>query len=69
MHSAIDSLAERYLLLQGDGNYHGALAFIPKEMEVNPELTADLDRLTMANIPMGVRFVPATGVSIVETRS
>ena len=69
MRGAIDSLAERYLRVQGDGDYRGALAFIPKEMELNPTLTDDLDRLAAANIPMGIRFVPATGFSIVGTRS
>jgi hypothetical protein len=69
MRGAIDSLAERYLRVQGDGDYRGALAFIPKEMELNPTLTVDLDRLAAANIPMGLRFVPATGLSIVGTRS
>jgi hypothetical protein len=32
-------------------------------------LKVDLDRLAEANIPMGVKFVPETGLSIVETRS
>jgi hypothetical protein len=69
MRGAIDSLAERYLRLQGDGDYHGALTFIPKEMELGPTLTVDVDRLAAAKIPMGIRFVPATDLSIVGTRS
>jgi hypothetical protein len=69
MQGAIDSLAEKYLRLQGDGDYDGALAFIPKEIGLRPTLKVDLDRLAEANIPMGVKFVPATGLSIVEARS
>jgi Peptidase family M49 len=69
MARAIDTLAERYLRLQGDGDYDGALAFIPKDMGLNPTLKVDLDRLAAANIPIGVRFVPATDLSIAGTRS
>jgi hypothetical protein len=69
MRGAIDSLAERYLRLQGDGDYADALAFIPKEIGLTPTLKIDLDRLAQANIPTGVRFMPATGLSIVGTRS
>lgn len=58
MREAIDSLAERYLRLQGDGDYGGSIAFIPKEMQLNPALQSDLDRLAAAQIPKFVRFRP-----------
>ncbi len=64
MRRAIDSLAEKYLRLQGDGDYEGAIAFIPKEIELSPMLKADLDRLAAANIPKAVRFRPATNLAL-----
>ena len=45
MRDAIDSLAGRYLRLQGDGDYAAALTFIPKEIGLSPTLKVDLDRL------------------------
>jgi hypothetical protein len=59
MRMAIDSLAERYLRLQGDGDYDASLAFVPKEMSLTPLLQGDLDRLEAARIPKAVRFLPA----------
>src|SRR2546428_11344663 len=55
MRTAIESLAERYLHLQGDGDYVGALAFIPKQLEPTASLAADLGRLAAADIPTGIR--------------
>jgi hypothetical protein len=59
MRAAIDSLAGRYLRLQGDGDYAAALAFIPKAMDLTPALRADLDRLAAKGIPNAIRFRPA----------
>ena len=59
MREAIDSLAGRYLRLQGDGDYAAALAFIPKAMDLTPALRTDLDRLTAMDIPDAIRFRPA----------
>jgi hypothetical protein len=60
MRRTVDSLAEKYLRLQGNGDYEGTIAFIPKEVELSPTLKADLQRLEAANIPKSVRFRPAT---------
>ena len=59
MSAAIDALAEKYLRLQGDGDFEGTVAFVPKEVELNPTLKLDLDRLAAANIPTAVRFRPS----------
>ena len=59
MRDAIDSMAGRYLRLQGDGDYAAALLFIPKVMDLTPELRADLDRLAANSIPNAIRFRPA----------
>jgi hypothetical protein len=59
MRQAVDSLVATYLRFQGDGDYEGSLAFIPKEMDLEPALKADLDRLAAANIPKGNWFHPA----------
>jgi hypothetical protein len=59
MRMAIDSLSERYLRMQGDGDYDASLAFVPKEMELGPILQGDIDRLEQANIPKAIAFLPA----------
>ncbi len=59
MRDAIDSLAGRYLRLQGDGDYAAALAFIPKAMDLTPALRADIERLEARRIPNAIRFRPA----------
>ena len=59
MRGAIDSMAGRYLRLQGDGDYAAALRFIPKVMDLTPEVRADLDRLAANSIPNAIRFRPA----------
>lgn len=68
MRQAVDSLVARYLRLQGDGDYEAALAFIPKEMDLEPGLSADLDRLAAAKIPKGNWFHPAVTNRQVDTR-
>ena len=59
MREAIDTLAGRYLRVQGDGDYAAALDLIPKAMDLTPALRADLDRLAAMNIPTAIRFRPA----------
>jgi hypothetical protein len=58
MRRAVDSLVATYLRLQGDGDYEGALALIPKEMKLEPTLQADVDRLSAAKIRKGNWFHP-----------
>lgn len=59
MRDAIDSLAGRYLRLQGDGDHASALAFIPMAMDLTPALRADLERLDAMGIPNAIRNWPA----------
>ena len=64
MREAIDALAGRYLRLQGDGDYAGAQAFIPKAIDLTRALQADLDRLAAMRIPNAIRFRPAIATTL-----
>ncbi len=54
--SAMTSLSERILRLQGDGDYEGAKEFLETYGEVGPSLDADLQRLESHKIPVDVVF-------------
>ncbi len=56
MKSAVDALAEKILRLQGDGDYAGVVEFLPDGGAMDPELTADLERLASADIPTDIVF-------------
>ena len=56
MQAAMSALSERILKLQGDGDYDGVVAFLPKPGEMDPLLAADLARLADADIPTDVVF-------------
>lgn len=53
---ATDDLSELILTLQGDGDYQGVAQLVAEKGKINPELQADLDRLTEASIPVDVVF-------------
>jgi hypothetical protein len=53
---AIRALVERILVLQGDGDYEGALEFVRRYEVDDPVLRADLDRLGTSGIPVDVVF-------------
>ncbi len=53
---ATDDLSELILTLQGDGDYEGVAQLVAEKGKINPELQADLDRLTEASIPVDVVF-------------
>ncbi len=57
MQMATDSLSARILMLQGDGDFEAAEAFVEDYATVGPELQADLDRLNEAGIPVDITFV------------
>lgn len=57
MGSAISSLTEKILTIQGDGNYNAANAFIEEYAVIPPELKADLDKINNQNIPVDIVFV------------
>ena len=55
MEAAISALSELLLTIQGNGDYEGARA-LTEEGVIGPQLQADLNRLTQANIPVDIVF-------------
>ncbi|WP_337840237.1 Zn-dependent hydrolase [Rheinheimera sp.] len=56
MRQAMTSLSTLILTLQGDGNYEGVSALLNDKGVIRPELAADLQRLSGANIPVDLVF-------------
>lgn len=56
MMAAAEKLTGMILKAQGDGDYETVKTWIANEGVVKPELQADLDRLTEANIPVDIFF-------------
>ena len=56
MNTAMTDLSRLLLSLQGDGDYEGAKELTEARGIIKPELQADLDRLTRANIPVDITF-------------
>jgi len=56
MRAAIYSLSRELLVLQGNGDYAGALQLTSTKGIVDRQLQADLDRLTAADIPVDITF-------------
>ncbi len=56
MQAASDALSEKILVLQGDGDYAGAQAFVDQMGKIGPQLAADLERLEKADIPVDIVF-------------
>ncbi len=56
MHEAMGALSELLLTLQGDGDYEGASELKVTKGVISEELQGDLDRLTLANIPVDIVF-------------
>ena len=56
MGEAIAGLSHDLLVLQGDGDYEGAMALTNSKGVIDSQLQADLDRLTQANIPVDITF-------------
>ncbi|GAA0810011.1 hypothetical protein GCM10009111_00260 [Colwellia asteriadis] len=56
MTSAINSLSELILTLQGNGDYQGVDALVKKSGNIGEVLAADLARLETANIPVDITF-------------
>lgn len=53
---ATDSLSNKILTLQGDGDYEGVAAFVEKYGTVGDQLQQSLDRLSEQSIPVDVTF-------------
>ena len=56
MQKAIDAFSEKVLKLQGDGDYAGVEAFLPKPEQMDPQLRKDLAGLASADIPTDIVF-------------
>jgi len=56
MRSAMNSLSEKILTLQGNGDYDGVLALFDQLGGIDAQLHADLERLAAANIPVDITF-------------
>ena len=56
MKGAMASLSEKILVIQGDGNYKEAAKWIKEKAVISAELKADLDRVSLAGIPVDIIF-------------
>jgi hypothetical protein len=54
--AGMDSLSNRILTIQGNGDYEGLGAFQTQYGKILPELQRDLDRLKAKNIPVDIVF-------------
>jgi hypothetical protein len=57
IEKAMNSLSERILVLQGDGNYDNVDAFVTKYANIPQDLQKDLDKLSDKKIPVDVQFI------------
>ncbi|MEN8249537.1 MAG: Zn-dependent hydrolase [Bacteroidota bacterium] len=60
--SAMNSLSEKILTLQGDGDYEGVDALFKEMGLIGPELQHDLDRVSEAGIPRDIVFEQGVAV-------
>ncbi|MFO7852677.1 MAG: dipeptidyl-peptidase 3 family protein [Bacteroidota bacterium] len=56
MKSAVESLVEKILIIQGDGDYEAAKEWIESDGVMTDQLRADLDRVNEALIPVDIVF-------------
>lgn len=56
MKTAMDELAEKILVIQGDGDYETAKAWVESDGIITESLQKDLDRINSAGIPRDIRF-------------
>ena len=62
MSSAIDALSELILTLQGNGDYNGVEQLVTEQGTIGEVLSADLNRLTKAKIPVDITFTQGKNV-------
>jgi hypothetical protein len=67
MASSMTDLSRLLLTLQGDGDYEGVVELMESRGVIKPELQADLDRLTEANIPVDITFQQGAAELGIET--
>lgn len=56
MEEVINRLVDKIQVMQGEGDYEGAKAWIEKDGVVSPGLQADLDRINSSGIPVDIVF-------------
>ncbi len=56
LQKAMNSLSEKILTLQGDGDYEGVSVLVENMAQIQPELQSDLDRLADLGIPVDIVF-------------
>ncbi|GAB4277154.1 MAG: hypothetical protein Kow0068_00120 [Marinilabiliales bacterium] len=56
MREAVKSLAEKILVIQGDGDYNAAKEWIEKDGVVKEQFQKDLEKINSANIPVDIVF-------------
>jgi len=57
IEKAMNSLSEKLLVLQGDGNYDKVNEFVNQYASIPPDLQKDLDNLSNNKIPVDIRFI------------
>ncbi len=62
MQKAMNTLSEKIIVLQGNGDYEGTKSFIESYTNYPQDLTDALNQLTKANIPVDVVFKQGTRV-------
>lgn len=56
MKSAMNELTEKILIIQGDGDYEAAKAWVEADGKIKEVLQKDLNRINEAGIPRDIRF-------------
>lgn len=56
MQEAMNSLSDKILTLQGDGDYDGVSQLVAEKGLIKPDLQSDLDKLAEAGIPVDIVF-------------
>ena len=56
MKTAANAWAEKILILQGNGDYDGALTYLKENATIKEQLQKELDALKTANIPVDIVF-------------
>lgn len=56
MQEAMNGLSRKILVLQGDGDYQGAVELMETYGKMTPQLEADLERVNEAGIPVDIVF-------------
>ena len=56
MRSAMNELTEKILIIQGDGDFEQAKAWVEADGKIKEELQKDLDKINEAGIPRDIIF-------------